>query len=167
VGFILADLNLDPIYANLTALDVLTYPDGTEPPTSQASGVRERLRSILNIDTQASYTHPAIFISGKREYVCRPFLLDARDSASRRRIVALLLERTPGGRLDIAEFCRRHRLTARERETLEHLIQGLRTREIAALMNISPNTVKQFIKFIGSKVGASTRSGIVGKVMSS
>lgn len=167
VGVILADLSLDPIYSNNTAIDVLSYASGAQDGTRPSIVVRDRLRSILKTDTTTSYTQPATFRSGNRQYICRSFVLDAHDSAARRRIVALLLERSPGNRADISAFCRRHRVSPRERETLEHLIQGLKTREIAELMNISPNTVKQFIKFIGSKVGATTRSGIVGKVMSS
>ena len=54
------------------------------------------------------------------------------------------------------------RLTEREREVVELLIQGLTNKEIAGRMNISPNTVRAFIRMVMGKLGVSTRSGIVG-----
>jgi DNA-binding CsgD family transcriptional regulator len=44
------------------------------------------------------------------------------------------------------------------------LIQGLTNKEIAGRMNISPNTVRVFIRMVMGKLGVSTRSGIVGIV---
>jgi DNA-binding CsgD family transcriptional regulator len=44
------------------------------------------------------------------------------------------------------------------------LIQGLTNKEIAGRMNISPNTVRAFIRMVMGKLGVSTRSGIVGIV---
>jgi len=50
-------------------------------------------------------------------------------------------------------------------KTVEFLVHGLTSKEIADRMNISPNTVKAFIRQIMMKTRASTRSGIVGKVL--
>jgi DNA-binding CsgD family transcriptional regulator len=58
-------------------------------------------------------------------------------------------------------------LTERERETVELLLQGLTSKEIAIRMNISPNTVKAFLRLVMVKMGVSTRSGIVGRVVGS
>jgi LuxR family transcriptional regulator, regulator of acetate metabolism len=56
-------------------------------------------------------------------------------------------------------------LTQREKETVELLIQGLTSKEIATRMKISPNTVKAFLRIVMVKMGVSTRSGILGKVI--
>jgi DNA-binding CsgD family transcriptional regulator len=45
------------------------------------------------------------------------------------------------------------------------LLQGLTSKEIAARMSISPNTVKAFLRLVMVKMGVSTRSGIVGRVV--
>jgi hypothetical protein len=42
---------------------------------------------------------------------------------------------------------------------------GLTTKEIAARIRISPNTVKSFLRSIMLKMGVTTRSGIVGKAI--
>jgi len=44
------------------------------------------------------------------------------------------------------------------------LSEGLTSKEIAVKMNISPNTVKAFLRFIMLKLGVTTRSGILGKI---
>jgi len=56
-------------------------------------------------------------------------------------------------------------LTRREREALEHLLEGLSSKEIANRMNVSPNTVKVFLRLIMVKMGVSSRSGIVVKIV--
>lgn len=60
----------------------------------------------------------------------------------------------------------RFRLTAREREVLRQLLDaGPKTKDIALQLGISPNTVKAFLRLIMVKMGVSTRSGVVGKVL--
>jgi DNA-binding CsgD family transcriptional regulator len=56
-------------------------------------------------------------------------------------------------------------LTPRELETVRFLVEGLTSKEIAERMNISPNTVKAFLRIVMVKMGVSTRSGVVGKVV--
>ena len=43
-------------------------------------------------------------------------------------------------------------------------MDGLRSKEIALRMQISPNTVKTFLRLVMLKMGVSTRSGIVRRV---
>jgi DNA-binding CsgD family transcriptional regulator len=57
------------------------------------------------------------------------------------------------------------RLTERERGTVELLLEGLTTKEIAQRMNISPNTVKAFLRTVMLKLEVSNRSGILAKVL--
>ena len=56
-------------------------------------------------------------------------------------------------------------LTRRERQVVEFLIQGLTSKEIANRMKISPNTVKVFLRMVMVKMGVSTRSGVIGKIL--
>jgi DNA-binding CsgD family transcriptional regulator len=52
-------------------------------------------------------------------------------------------------------------LTARERDTLAMISQGLSNKRIARALNISPETVKSHVKRIFSKLAVSTRSAAV------
>jgi len=56
-------------------------------------------------------------------------------------------------------------LTRREKETVRLLSAGLASKEIAARMQISANTVKAFLRAIMVKMGVSSRSGILGKAL--
>ena len=65
----------------------------------------------------------------------------------------------------IAEISERYNLTAREQETVQFLVEGFTSKEIAQRMKISPNTVKAFIRLVMVKMDVSTRSGIIGKIV--
>jgi two-component system nitrate/nitrite response regulator NarL len=65
----------------------------------------------------------------------------------------------------LSQVSQQFNLTQRERESLEYLLQGLSSKEIANRMNISPNTVKAFLRLIMIKTGVSSRSAVVGKVI--
>ena len=77
----------------------------------------------------------------------------------------MLLERRVRDRNDLHEASQRFHLSRREHETVCHLVNGLTTKEVAARMSISPDTVKQFVRLAMTKMGVSTRAGIVGKVL--
>ena len=65
----------------------------------------------------------------------------------------------------MAEISERFGLTAREQETMRLLAEGFCSKEIAARMKISPNTVKAFVHLVMVKMSVSTRSGIIGKMV--
>jgi len=48
---------------------------------------------------------------------------------------------------------------------VELLLQGLSNKEIANRMNISPNTVNTFFRLIMIKMGVSSRSGILARMI--
>ena len=57
------------------------------------------------------------------------------------------------------------RLTDREREALDWLIQGLTNKEIAEKLVITPNTVKRHLKAIFEKLEVNTRSAAVARAL--
>jgi DNA-binding NarL/FixJ family response regulator len=58
-----------------------------------------------------------------------------------------------------------YNLTEREQQALHGILMGLSSKEVAERMNISPNTVKAFMRLIMIKMGVSTRAGIVARVL--
>jgi DNA-binding CsgD family transcriptional regulator len=160
-GFVLADIDFRPVYANDAALRILNYPrelageDGVPP-------VHARLQSIFT-SSQVTMDLPASgFVSGRRRYVCRPFMVEA---AGRPPMAAFVIERRSRDLLHLGEIGPRFHLSRRECETVQHLVLGLTTKEVARRMGVSPNTVKQFVRLVMSKMGVTTRSGIVGKLI--
>ena len=77
--------------------------------------------------------------------------------------MALLLERGSEADLDVLKICQQYHLTPREGEAVRLLVQGLASKEIAARMGISPNTVKVFLRLAMMKMGVTSRSGIMSK----
>src|SRR5205807_3034577 len=106
------------------------------------------------------------FTSGRRHYSCRVFALNSQaNNSAGQPAVALILERCNRKSLDTSQAAARFHLTVREQETLDCLIQGLTNKEIGQRMNISPNTVKAFVKLIMTKMDVSTRSAAIGKAV--
>lgn len=81
--------------------------------------------------------------------------------------MAIVLERTNehAAASLMSDAARRFHLSPRERETVQHLVLGLTTKEVAERMGVSPNTVKQFVRLVMSKMGVTTRSGMIGKLI--
>jgi len=63
--------------------------------------------------------------------------------------------------------CDQFGLSHRERQMVGLLVKGMTTKEMATALTLSPNTIKSFLRLIMAKMGVSTRSGIVGKLVES
>jgi len=167
-GFLLLDGSLTPVAFNSEAVSILAYPAKTERIKHPATFLADRVRTALvSRRTSDELDFTKVYKSGNRRYTCRPFRLDCNDNGNSRFWIAILLERYSSGAVALTELGKQFDLTARERETVEFLLQGLTSKEIATRMNISPNTVKAFLRLVMVKMDVSTRSGIVGKMVAS
>jgi DNA-binding CsgD family transcriptional regulator len=166
-GLLLLGFALNPLYVNPKALEILVYPETAEALTGRDRFFDRKIRSVLLVDgTCPESGFVPEFCSGRRRYVCRAFSLNAqRPKSPDAPVLALLFERRNHIGFDASRVSARFRLTQREQETFKYVMQGLTNKEIANQMNISPNTVKAFLKLIMTKMGVSTRSAIVGKVI--
>jgi len=166
VGFLLLDSSLRPLSFNAEAINVLSYPDKLADVRRPDVFLAGKIRSSL-ISQPSSRESPLVteFRSGRRRYLCRTFLVDWYASGPSHPSIAVLLERGPSGLIPLSHVSEQFNLTQRERGALEYLMQGLSSKEIATRMNVSPNTVKAFLRLVMIKMGVSSRSAIVGKVM--
>ena len=165
-GFLLMDTSLNPISVNAEAIQILSYPDDFANPRRPGDFLAGRIRSIL-ISQQSSSESPFVteFRSGRRRYFCRAFLVGSNAKESSEPSLAVLLERGPSEVIPLSQVSQQFNLTRREREALGHLLQGLGSKEIANRMDISPNTVKSYLRLIMTKMGVCSRSAIFAKVM--
>lgn len=170
-GLIVVDASLNLVASNSEAVQILTFPEQVDRTRHLDALVTSKIRSQL-LERQS--TRPPGFVdefrSAKRTYLCRSFPLDltgsrGNGSAASAGLMVVMLERKSNGAVTIAEIAQRFGLTARERETVQYLLQGLTSKEIAQRMKISPNTVKAFIRLVMVKMSVSTRSGIIGKIV--
>lgn len=164
-GFLMIDSSLNPVGTNSEAVEILAFPAVPEKIKKLDVFLTDKVRSTL-IKRQSSdggLEFVREFKSGKRRYICRSFRLECNIKGFRISSV-LLLERYSSGSAALEQVAKQFDLTDRERETVELLLQGLTSKEIAIRMGISPNTVKAFLRLVMVKMGVSTRSGIVGRV---
>ncbi len=164
MGLLLVDLSFKPIYASNASTAILRYVARPDAIANRAT-VQEQIRFILQTDRFIAELSPRDFVSGRRRYICHSFLVESLEDGPRQSVVALMLERRPRDPLELSDAARRFHLSLRETETVQHLIHGLTTKEAAQRMNISPNTVKQFVRLIMSKMSVTTRSGIIGRLV--
>jgi DNA-binding CsgD family transcriptional regulator len=169
-GLIVVDASLNLVASNSEAIQILTFPEQVEKVRHIETLVTNKIRTQL-VERQA--TRPPGFVdefrSAKRTYLCRSFSVDLSgtrgNGSGTSGLLIVMLERKSNGAVTIAEIAQRFGLTARERETVQYLLQGLTSKEIAQRMKISPNTVKAFIRLVMVKMSVSTRSGIIGKIV--
>lgn len=166
-GFLLLDAELNLLASNEPALQILFFPTDRSRIKQPKILLAERIRATL---VDPHHREGRVFVSefqsGKRRYVCKTFQIDANGNGNSqlRPAFAVFLERTAAGTLNGAELVERFGFTQRECETVGYLLQGLTSKEIAARMNISPNTVKAFLRLVMVKMRVSTRSGIAGRL---
>ena len=161
---LLLDSQLRPVHFNAESASILSYPrklhgiPSLDPVLPAINGQLGSASSPAPIDG---------FTSGRRQYICRAFLLDSANKANSRvqpRFV-VILERVPRApQVDLLQWSEQYQLTTRERETVEHVLKGLSNKEIASEMRISPSTVKSFLKFVMVKAGASNRTALIAKI---
>jgi DNA-binding CsgD family transcriptional regulator len=163
-GFLLLDSSLQPIFVNRVAAEILSYPQRPESYENLDAFLAKKIHlTLFSVKTRSASTLVTEFLSGRRRYQCRAYRVNAVGYEGAQGSVAVLLERFSAAALSIGQVSERFRLTTREQEVLRHLLVGRTTKEIAKGMEISPHTVKAFLRMIMVKMGVSTRSVIVGK----
>ncbi len=164
-GFLLLDSSMNPLFVNPVARQILVYPEKPEAQKNLSSYLASRIRSTLL--SQQPSTGPALvprFQSGRRTYWCRSFEVSSMANGhSQVSLVVLFGRASVASSASLAQLSERFRLTTREQEVAQFLLEGLTSKEIGMRMQISPNTVKAFLRLIMVKMGVTTRSGIVGK----
>jgi len=157
---------MSPIYVSSTAAQILGYPQPLESQKNLKGYLASKLRSTVFSEQPVNGTALVRqFQSGRRHYVCRVFRVDSLGNSNSQSCVAVILERSPARPTALVQLSERFRLTNREQEVAQLLLQGLTSKEIGTRMRISPNTVKAFLRLIMVKMGVSTRSGILGKAL--
>jgi DNA-binding CsgD family transcriptional regulator len=157
---------MNPILVNPAAAQILAYPQKPERQKDLDAYLATRIRSTI-VPDHASEGAVVVsrFQSGRRTYRCRTFQVNSMVNGSSQASLAVLLERACPRSASVTHLSEKFHLTAREQEVAQFLLQGLTSKEIGLRMQISPNTVKAFLRLIMVKMNCSTRSGIVGKAL--
>jgi DNA-binding CsgD family transcriptional regulator len=174
-GLIVVDASLTVVASNAEALQILTFPNRPETISHLDAWLSNKIRANLLEKPSSPSRLVGEFHSAKRTYLCRSFVVDlAKNSKTGNHkngsgqsdgLLVVMLERKSNEAVTMAEISETYGLTAREQETVQFLLEGFTSKEIAQRMMISPNTVKAFIRLVMVKMSVSTRSGIVGKIV--
>jgi DNA-binding CsgD family transcriptional regulator len=163
VGVLLLNEQLRALHYNTEAAQILRYPEKTRTiPSIDAILPSSRFRPGAS---EPATPVVLAFTSGRRRYVCRAFHLEVTGGADRHSQPHVLLVLEREHRTDTASWSEQFQLSHRECETVELLLKGLTSKEIATLMRISPHTVKAFLKLAMAKVGASNRTELIARIL--
>ena len=162
-GLVVLNLSFEPIGADEGAAAILCTPCLNNSDESMLC-LPETIREALGRNKEDLFSAKMSFRIGKDVYNCRAFLMQRQDEDSEP-MLALHMQRDASVPNAIDIVASQYHLTDREQEVLRGIAIGLTSKETAERMNISPNTVKSFLRIIMIKMGAATRSGIVGKLL--
>lgn len=109
----------------------------------------------------------ALFHSTKGPYVVRAFWIveNWKGRVDHLRIMVLLEKLVLARAIDMESVTDRFHLTPREQNIVEFLTQGYTNKEIGVFLGIEEYTVKDHVKNIMHKLHATTRTGIVAKIL--
>lgn len=168
-GVLLLNPSLNPVAYNWEAVQILAFPNNPERPERLPAFLASQIHSKLS--SRSSLVEGQQFVrefkSGSRTYRC--FAVNLQPSKVGKgmdEIIALLFERQPSTTFSLKrQIWKEFELTERQSQTVELLLLGMTTKEIAQSMNISSNTVKTYLRLIMAKMRVTTRAGIVGKIL--
>src|SRR5262245_29416021 len=124
----------------------------------------QRWQAILQTESGELHGSGTVVIGDGSEleldFAARMVLISGRRLAS---YVMLWTREGPG--FSETEASSTGELTKREREIVTAVAMGHQTRQIAAELNISPETVRKHVRNVMAKTGAHTRAHLVAKVM--
>lgn len=166
VGFLMLDHALSVMSFNVEAVQILGYPDNVGNLSNSTALMTQEIRSkLVNWPYPGESVFVTEFRSGRRRYFCRAFLVNSSPLSPTQPSIVILLERGPSRLIGLSQVCGQFNFTQREGEVLEYLLQSMGSKDIAKRMRVSPNTVKAFLRLIMIKMGVSSRSAIVGKIV--
>lgn len=162
-GLLVLDASLNPVAADRGAAAILATANQDSPgqalhlPPELAEPLKEHQANGLPANLQ--------FRAGNAGYNCRAFIMNPQNAETGQVLVALHFQKDNSVSNSIARVAAHYHLTEREQQALEGIAAGLTSKEIASGMNISPNTVKSFLRIIMLKMDVPTRVGLVGKLL--
>ncbi len=166
LGFLVTDASLRLLFTNREAIAIMTYPLQSPVSLDDAFQKKISLRLVRAQRSPVKQTQCSIKLkSGRRTYFCRVFRLQSNGIGSNGTGLLMVLERGKPGSLALSQVSEQFNLTHREQEAVALALQGLGNKEIAQHLDISPNTVKTYLNLAAIKMGVSSRSGIVTKVL--
>jgi len=166
IGLVLMDPSFKIIAIDGGAAAILKYPNQRSVKVESGYIIPKEILEMLQSRQPTDLSPLTIaFRIRKCEYICRAYLMESQVEFLPNSIVALVLERHLSASDSVDEVAALYHLTPREKQALRGLSTGLTSYEVAEQMDISPNTLKSFLRLIMIKMGATSRAGIVARIL--
>ncbi|MBI2471517.1 MAG: helix-turn-helix transcriptional regulator [Planctomycetes bacterium] len=104
-----------------------------------------------------------IFNSHRRRYGIRGVIMSPCGAKEKQYL--FLLERICNDNVNLQKAFRQWKLTPREREIIQLLIDDRCNKEIARSLKLSNNTIKVYMKLLMLKLGVTGRAGVVARLL--
>ncbi len=163
-GIALVDGNFRLIAISNEAEPILHTIGGSFGGSNGKASLSPNLLDRLNARSELN-SAPILLTARGREYSCRVFELGAWSDDITPPVLVLHFKQEKSVVETVFQVGEEYHLTDREQEALIGVAMGLSSKELAVRMNISPHTVKAFLRLVKIKMGSSTRAGIVGKLI--
>lgn len=163
---VVTEPSLDIIAYDRGAANILNYRNQSDSKSGSAPCLPIEILEIIRNRKPSDRSSVKTHLKMGSQYICRLYLMESQNGSVTQPIVALHLERdVPSTSDTIREIVNKYHLTEREQQVLTGISRGLATKELAEQMNISPNTVKAFLRLVMIKMGVTKRAGIVAKIL--
>jgi DNA-binding CsgD family transcriptional regulator len=161
-GIALFDMSIRSIASDPGAMQILA---GASNGNSEGALPQELLEAIrMRNPSDLSCVTTQIEVNNCK-YICRSYVIFSETNAGLTPMVAVHFESLQQVEDPIGPLSDQYGLTGREREALRGIAHGLTTKELAVRMSISPNTAKTFVRLIMIKLGVTSRTAILGKLI--
>jgi DNA-binding CsgD family transcriptional regulator len=168
-GLLIVDGSLRTVALDRGAEAILNDLNGANGGSANTDGnatLPGEIMNLLNTHPEQELDRASMHVRvGNREYSCRTLLVLPKTDAVVQPMMALYLKRELSIMDAVHQAGADYHLTDREQEALIGVTMGLTSKELAHRMQISPNTVKAFLRLIMIKMGVPTRAAIVGKLL--
>ena len=163
-GIALVDGNFRLIAISSGADAILYTIGGLSVGADRGASLSPNLLNRLNARSALNLA-PILLMAQGRAYSCHVSELKAWREDITPPVLALYFKQERSVVETVFQVGEEYHLTDREQEALIGVAMGLSSKELAVRMNISPNTVKAFLRLVKIKMGSSTRAGVVGKLI--
>lgn len=175
-GLIVLTVNMELLFLNRRASELCRDFGNSEPVASAFArlpspvlGLCSEIQSLLQSKTPESGAERMqsrrIVAADRRPILLRGFGLLDNGGLEQSLILVMLEEVGRRQKLPTEEVKARFGLTDREEAVVQQLAKGLTNKEIARILGITEQTVKEHIKHVMKKTGATTRTGIVAEML--
>lgn len=168
-GIVITNLALEPIAVDSGALRILSGRDTGSPDANTRVRIPKEFLNFVRGSSSGSSTQKSMHVRiAGSDYNCRAYMMKRPENGIiAEPVVVVHLQRVWYPHNAVQRVASAYHLTDREQEALLGISMGLTSKELAKRMNISPNTVKTFLRTIMIKMGVTTRTAILSKLLES